>query len=1095
MATLNDFGAPGTTSTDIAEGVNSDADVQVKDPGTKQISKPVASFAQGDKPLPDNSTPWNDYKTTTTNDTPPWEDFKTNPLKGNLGASAKAAGKEFLAAADTIAGIPAFLFNAIETPIMSGEAAVMGSGTPFKDARTAMENGFNNTKLGRFMASPISNTLGISTEGTMVKGVFDDIGKIIDRTASGAQAATGSPEASEAVKQIANLVMLKGGDIAMDTLKDVHSALKKDPVAIINGDMPSNILPNVKAVEPKVQPPITQFATDNDGTVRPVDNVQPPADVNAIPQNVGDKLTMEAKASAIPELTPKPTPAPEASVDDGYIPFEKVDPNSLKTKQQSLDFSDPGMDFTTHATPQQGSDIVSGLQNDMTPAVKGEPGQFDIPGINKPLSRKGGMYQDQGGYISFDPEGIRDTIKKAFSSLADRAGLVRTPEVLKATKTLDDELNYNRNMKVMDDTLVRQAYTELQMKVGLTDTLDRKFIDVLENPNMKLSPDEQRVYDEGMPFAQSYFEHPMKEYAELGGKENNYDTGIFPRFALGKGGIMDRMIESVDRGQGPLVGNKRSVPSGAKTRTTFALEHPDGTRQVITLGHDNSMTAWDNGKPSLIANFDGPMKLGMELEGGNFEGAKIKQATFSEAQQHTDTKYFPNAIETLLYKGNEFRDSVRTLKTIDRLKNSPEFSQFAAKEGSANVPSTWRKADISNSGLTGWVFEPNIAETLEDYMGNRTTNGAAKTLQLIQNGILKAMFLWPLPHMNNEGLHWIPSRGLEGWFTPGGIKELQQSAGPAIESVLKQDDLQRRITEAGGQLMYPQIANEYYWKSRVDSTLNAIKTQEPFKQLAKDLATTPFKLAAKMSEYSNKGMWAVRDMMVTELFSEESKKNPNVSDQEIMQDIERHMPNYRIPNRVMGSRSVAQIMKEPLVSVFSYYHYGMAKSFGEFAKSLAAPIQGQDINWRSAGQEFTNGVSKATMLGAMYAIIYPAFDKTMEMASGIPGKFRRAGGLALLDKAGKVVTGKEPPQNLINALITTAPGLQTVMELKNNTNAYTGQKVNPNLGKFTADKFSPLRTAESVTTGKKSAKEALLEYGLDYKAKTTADLIKEASGQ
>ena len=1085
MPTLNDFGAPGTTSTDIAEGVNSEADVQVRDPGTKQISKPVASFAQGDKPLPEETTPWNDYKAAPTNDTPPWEDFKTAPsLKGDLKGSAKAAGKEFLAAADTIAGIPAFLFNAIETPIMSGEAAVMGSNTPFKDARTAMENGFNNTKLGRFMASPISNTLGISTEGTMVKGLFDDIGNIIDRTATGAKAATGSPEAAEAVKQIANLVMLKGGDIAMDTLKEVHSAIKKDPVAIVNGDIPSEILPTVKAIEPKVETPIKQFTTDNDGTVRPTD-------VNAIPQNIGDKLTMEAKASAIPELTPKDTSVPEASVDDGYIPFEKVDPNSLKTKQQNLDFSEPGMDFTTHATPQQGADIVSGLQNDMTPTTKGEPGQFDLPGINKPLGRKGGMYKAQGGYIEFNPEEIRNNIKKAFGFIKDN--VTRTPEVLKATKTLDDELALNKNMNIRDETDVNNAYTELQMKAGLTPELDRKFIDVLENPNTKLSPEEQHVYDNSIPYAQEYFKNAMDEYNAVGGKQAEYDTSIFPRFAIGKGGMMDRMLDSVNRGQGPILGKRQMTPSATKTRTTFALEHPDGRRQVITLGKNNSMSAWDNGKASLIANFDGPIKLGMELEGGNFDGAKIKQATFSEAEQHTDTNYFPNAVETLLRKGQEYRAATRTLKTIDRLKTSSDFSEFAAHEDSMNVPDSWRKANISLPGLDGWKFEPNLAETLEDYAGNKLINGATKTLELIQNGILKAMFLWPLPHMNNEGLHWVPSRGLEGWFTPEGLKELQKNAGPAIESVLKQDALQREITQAGGQLMYPQVFNEYYWKSRIDATLNTVKTQEPFKQMAKDLAMTPVKLISKISEFSNKGMWAVRDMMVTELYSAEKAKNPDRSPQELMQDIERHMPNYRIPNRVAGSRSLAWVMKQPLITVFSYYHYGMAKSFGEFGKSIAAPLSGQDINWRTAGQEFTNGVSKAAMLGAMYAIIYPAMDKTMEMASGIPGKFRRAGGLALAEKAGNVITGKEPPQNLINALITTAPALQTVIELKSNRDLFTGQKVNDHLNKYGADKFAPLRTAGSVTSGKKSAKEALLEYGLDYKAKTTADLIKEAS--
>ena len=1081
MPTLNDFGAPGTTSTDLSEGVISDSDVQVKDPGTKQISKPVASFAQGDKSLPDDSAPWNDFKASSNNDAPPWEDFKTNPLKGNLGASALAAGKEFLAAADTIGGIIGFGINAIEAPIMDLEGTAMGSQTPFADTNQALDR-FNNTKIGKFLNAPISS-LGINLDNTMVKGVFNDIGAIVDRTASSASSVNGNAERGELTKQFANIAMLAGGDVSIEGVKSFHAALKADPIGVMNGDVPPAILPKVTAVEPKVETPIKQFTTDNDGTVR---------EINAIPQNVGDKLTMEAKASGIPDLDKKQTIVPEASVDDGYIPFEKVDPNTLKTKQQNLDFSDPGMDFSTHATPQQGADIVSGLQNDMTPTEKGEPGQFDLPGINR---QPGSSLFKQQGSINFDPVAIRKNIKDAFSSLVDRTGLVRTPEVLKATKTLDDELTYNKNMNIRDETDVNKAYTELQMKAGLTPELDRKFIDVLENPNTKLTPDEQHVYDNSIPYAQEYFKNAMDEYNAVGGKQAEYDTGIFPRFAIGKGGIIDRMFDSASRGQGPIIGKRLSAPSATKTRTTFALEHPDGTRQVVTLGANNSMTAWDNGKPSLIANFDGPLKLGMELKGDNYDGAKIKQATFSEAQQHTDTTYFPNAVETLLRKGQEYRAATRTLQTMDRLKTSPEFAQFAAHQDSINVPDTWRKADTSLPGLDGWKFEPNIAETLEDYASNKTQSGVVQALDFIKNSMLKAMFLWPLPHMNNEALHWIPSRGLEGWFTPDGIKELQQNAGPAIESVLKQDALQREITEAGGQLMYPQVYNEYYWKSRIDATLKEVKTQEPFIQMAKDLAMTPFKLASKMSEFSNKSMWAVRDMMVTELYSAEKAKNPNLSSQELMQDIERHMPNYRIPNRVMGSRSIAQIMKNPLITVFSYYHYGMAKSFGEFAKSLAAPMQGQDINWRTAGQEFTNGVSKAAMLGAMYAIIYPAMDKTMEMASGIPGKFRRAGGLALAEKAGNVLIGKEPPQNLINALITTNPSLQAAIEIKSNRDLFTGQKVNDHLGKYAMDKFAPLRTAGGVTSGKKSAKEALLEYGLDYKAKTTADLIKEASGQ
>ena len=992
--------------------------------------------------------PWNDY--TSQEQEGPWDNFKPSETKGNLLGSAKAAGKEFVAAADAVGGIAGFVFNAIETPIMAGEAAVMGSQTPFKDARTAMDNGFNNSKFGRFLNAPVSSTTGVSTEGTMVKGLFDDIGGIIDKTAAGATAANGNPEAGEAVKQIANLVMLKGGEVAIDSLKKIHAAAKKDPIAVANGNMPEDVLPIVKGADVTMKPPIEQFSTD----------------VNGITRN---------------DLVPTEKPVvKEAPVDDGYIPFEKVDPASLAPKQSEMFFDEPGMDFTTHATPEQGVNIISHVVTDTTPAHKG-----------KPLGGTGKKGFGQGGAVAFDPEAIRKTIKDTFEGF--KKSYIRTPEVLKATRYLDDELTRNKNMSIRDETNINKAYSELQMKAGLTPELDRKFIDVLENPNTHLSPEEQHVYNETVPYAQEYFSDALKAYNEVAGKHGEYDASIFPRFAIGKGGMIDRLLQASRTGQGPIIGNRAISPSSAKTRTTFALEHPDGRRQVITLGKDNTMTAWDNGKPTPIAKFDGPIKLGQELQGDNFDGAKIKQATFSEAQQHTDTKYFPSAVESLLRKGQELRAATRVLETVNKIKYSPEFSQMAMNADKVNVPDNWRHANINIPQLRNYKFEPNLAETLEDYAGNRLNNGAVKTLEMVQNGILKALFLWPLPHMNNEGAHWVPSRGLEGWFTPKGLKDLREKSGPAIQSVLQQDKIQREITEAGGQLMYPQVYNEYYWKDRLKSTLENIHTQPNFIRLAKDLALSPAKLVSKLSEYSNKSMWAVRDMMITELYLSEKQKNPERTPKELMTEIERHMPSYRIPNRVLGSRSIATVMKQPLLSVFSFYHYGMAKSFLEFGKSIAAPMRGEDINWRTAKQEFVNGASKAAMLGVMYSILYPAMDKSMEMITGVPGKFRRAGGLHLVEKILKVAKGKAPIQDLVRTMITPAPASQMAIEAFFNRDMFTGQHVNDNLKTYVPEKLSPLRTAGAVSSGKKSKKEAAMEYLLDYKAKTTNDLIKEAT--
>ena len=998
MATLNNLDVSNTPPTEVAE----------------------SSLPESNKPLAETS-PWEDYSASEEKQAPPWEEFKA-PLeksidpKGSIKGSAIAAGKELLAATETVGSLLGFAINAVEAPIMDVAGTLSGSQTPFEDTNKALEK-FNNTKVGRILNTPVSALTGIDLEDTNVMVLFGEIGKIIDKTANAATSVNGNNERGELTKQFANIAMLAGGGVVKGGLSSFHKALKANPVGVINGDIPVSILPTVKVAPVVEKPLIKQFTTDNNGTTK--------------------EAKLPTTSNLIKEL--------EAPVTEGYIPFEKAEPNLLKPELS----------------------------------------------VDAPLNQANKNLNYQDGNSASSLGAIRETIVKTFDNLKNN--FIRAPEVLKATKTLDNELAFNKNMNIRDEADINTAYKELQTKAGLTPELDRKFIDILENPNIKLSLEEQHVYDNSIPYAQEYFKDAMDAYNNIAGKHGEYDTSIFPRFAIGKGGIMDRMLESVNRGQSPILGKRQATPSATKTRTTFALEHPDGTREVITLGHNNSMTSWKDGKASLIANFDGPIKLGMELEGNGFDGAKIKQATFTEAEQHTDTKYFPNAVETLLRKGQEYKAATRVLKTIDRLKTSPDFSQLSAHEDMANVPDTWRKANVSLPGLNNWKFEPNLAETLEDYAGNRLNNGAVKTLELVQNGILKAMFLWPLPHMNNEGLHWIPSRGLEGWFSPKGLKELKENSGPAIDSVLKQDALQREITQAGGQLMYPQVFNDYYWKNRVDATLKAVKTQPTFIQMAKDLSMTPVKLVSKMSEYSNKTMWAVRDMMVTELYMAEKQKNPERSPAELMEELERHMPSYRIPNRVMGSRSVAWIMKQPLISVFSYYHYGMAKSFGEFGKSLAAPLKGEPINWRTSKQEFVNGASKAVMLGAMYAIIYPAMDKTMEMASGVPGKFRRAGGLALLGEVGEVATGKEPPQNLINALITTNPSLQVAIELKNNRDLFTGREINDHLGTYALDKLGPLRHAGAVSKGKKSAKEALLEYGLDYKSKSTADLIREAS--
>jgi len=129
--------------------------------------------------------------------------------------------------------------------------------------------------------------------------------------------------------------------------------------------------------------------------------LRPNPDVNAarvLDDQRIDQLATEMSKGL--ELEPKPqTDTQPIAPKDNGIDFEKVDPNSLKTQQESLDLNDyNSIDYKNHATPEQGGDFIDTLQNDIT-QPKGDTAQLDLPNINKPLGQTR-VGQKQGGFIT-----------------------------------------------------------------------------------------------------------------------------------------------------------------------------------------------------------------------------------------------------------------------------------------------------------------------------------------------------------------------------------------------------------------------------------------------------------------------------------------------------------------------------------------------------------------------------------------------------------------------------------------------------------------------------------------------------------------------
>lgn len=104
----------------------------------------------------------------------------------------------------------------------------------------------------------------------------------------------------------------------------------------------------------------------------------------------------------------------ETPVRPDTIDFEQVDPATLRTTTEDLFTPDmERRDFRMFATPEQGRDFVDTQLRDIT-QPKGEPGQFDLPGINQPLGGVGRRGFGQGGAI--DPKMFSD----AFQALMNK---------------------------------------------------------------------------------------------------------------------------------------------------------------------------------------------------------------------------------------------------------------------------------------------------------------------------------------------------------------------------------------------------------------------------------------------------------------------------------------------------------------------------------------------------------------------------------------------------------------------------------------------------------------------------------------------------
>jgi len=276
--------------------------------------------------------------------------------------------------------------------------------------------------------------------------------------------------------------------------------------------------------------------------------------------------------------------------------------------------------------------------------------------------------------------------------------------------------------------------------------------------------------------------------------------------------------------------------------------------------------------------------------------------------------------------------------------------------------------------------------------------------------------------------------------------------------------------------------------------------ERSMKGLAKKLGTSVGDLYNGISEASQKAMWFTRDVMyvqlIREIMARQEKSGNKITLKEAIDQAERHMPNYRLPSEVAGSRGVSKVLRDPRISMFSRYHYGMVKSLVNTLKD----VDPRNLRTPEGRASFREGVDSMVAIGVAMGVLYPLMDEMAEAVFGEGAEQRRAGPFHLLQAGLDVYEGKKDASALIWPVFTANPVLLTLGQLGLNKKVFTGKSIyHPDddfatimgdVGAYTAGQIPQVPPILSATS-EEEGDTKLLARQLDIKVKTEAEKQRE----
>ena len=480
--------------------------------------------------------------------------------------------------------------------------------------------------------------------------------------------------------------------------------------------------------------------------------------------------------------------------------------------------------------------------------------------------------------------------------------------------------------------------------------------------------------------------------------------------------------DDVPRGEDPVTGQDMSGwnPSVARRdfKTAIQVGMEDGKplkgAQPILIKDqgDGNATQWQNKQPAKFKYDTDEDTPNLRNVGTFFTDDNGKRWVVDHADaQHIEDQGIvnPRTGQPLEYNKNPVTASMismegltkarDTMRLLDDIKNDPKYADNFLGANEANEKEAIDK--------WGGLYKTNLEQFKNKFMSQPTAQalndfrkpGLAmpNALTAAANGLIKTMYVPGFPiHGLNVAAQWFIGKP---WANTQAWRGLLEDFPTALKDVNSQGDIQHEIREAGGSTQLSSVLTD---QARNDIFRHAgqemVKFNKFWKPFADKFGTTVPQLAQDVYDWSRKELWRMNDTLYTQQYM--TFKRMGLSPEDAVKRTEDFITNYRLNNKVMGQRWLANLYNTPALSLFGRYHQGLWNSWQKVASGLTPGADPDDRKKAAVA---------IIAMGVLGFFVKPyILDPLAQTVTGNPNaEFGPRGMLTIPSQLRKIATGEQ----------------------------------------------------------------------------------------